>query len=168
MPWAELSIGGLWFGIVAITLGVIVIAFPRILNYLIAGIAILFGILWIIGGAWLPGIVSLLFGLAILVFPAFWNYLVAGYLILMGVWLIFGADAMVVGIVTLVFGVIVAIFPSILNYIFGFYLIMSGVIAIANHYGWFGDFFMLLPFIRLVGEKGKAWHKLPLPVSNKS
>jgi hypothetical protein len=116
MPWFNLEINGLLAGIIAIVAGVLVIAFPRILNYLIGIYMLAFGILWMWDGAWLPGILSLLFGIVVMIFPAILNYLVATYLVLLGLWLIFGVEAaLIVGIVTLVFGVVVLIFPAILN-----------------------------------------------------
>ena len=149
MPWAGLEISGLWAGIGAIVAGAIVIVFPRILNYIIGVITILFGIFWMIGGDWLPGAISLVFGLLIMVLPAILNYLVAAYVILLGLWLIFSVDAIISGILSLVIGVVFMAFPAILNYGFGLYLIVLGLAAMANHYGWFGDVRMLLPLVRL-------------------
>ena len=164
MPWAELSINGLLAGIAAIILGIVVIVFPRILNYAIGAITILFGILWIAGGSWLPGAVSIVFGILIIVFPAIWNYLVAAYFILWGLWLILGVDAIIAGIIALVCGVVVLVFPAILNYIFGIYLIVIGLMAIAGHYGWFGDTrFMLLPLIKLSLGRSRSHFIKPLP-----
>jgi len=149
MPGLELSwINGLAAGIVAIILGVIVIAFPKILNYIIGAIMVLFGILWLLDHQWWLGGGSLAFGILVFIFPAILNYLVAAWLAMWGLVLIF-ASTFVPGIIMMVCAVIVLVFPAILNYIFGLYLIVMGFLAISTHCGWFGgrDFFALLPLI---------------------
>lgn len=138
VAWGFPAISGLWAGIIAIVFGVVVMTFPRILNYLIGIFMLISGIGWLFGGSWLPGIVSILFGIIVLIFPTILNYLVGIYLILLGLWLWLGVPAMMIaGITTLAFGIIVMLVPAILNYIFGIYLIAAGVIAIGRFYGWF-------------------------------
>ncbi len=140
VPFFSLSISGLWAGVIALIVGILIVAIPRIVNYTIAIVLVVAGVLWLAGGDFLPGIVSLIFGIAILVLPVIWNYTIALYLVLLGLWLIFfGASGSTVpGIVSLIFGVIVLIFPAIINYIIGIYLIVLGFLAIANYYNWFG------------------------------
>jgi hypothetical protein len=155
MPWAGLTwLNGLTAGIIAVILGIIVIVFPKILNYAIGAILVIFGTLWLISDQqWLLGISSIAFGILVFIFPAILNYLVAAWLVVVGLGLIFGPGYTTVGIITLIFGVVVLVFPAILNYLYGIFLIVIGLIAIANHYGWFGEFFMLLPLIWLPKEK---------------
>jgi uncharacterized membrane protein HdeD (DUF308 family) len=130
---------GLGAGIIAIALGVLVMLFPKIINYVIGVLFLLSGIFLLVGQAWIPGIISLAIGIVIFVFPKILNYLVGVYLILAGIWLIvvFGPFGTIAGIVSLVFGIIVIIFPTVLNYIFGVYLIITGFIVIGRHFGWF-------------------------------
>jgi len=165
MPWAGLTwLNGLTAGIAVIILGVIVMVFPKILNYAIGAILILFGILWLVNGPqWLLGISSLIFGLLIFVFPAILNYLNAAWLVIVGLVLIFGPGLTVIGIVMLVFGVVVLVFPAILNYIFGLFLIVVGLVTIVGHYDLFNGFFSLLPLIRLYEERGSS--RLLKPIS---
>ena len=133
------SINGLVAGIIAVAAGIIVMMFPRILNYIIAVLMILSGIGWIASSQWLPGIASIAFGILVFFFPKIINYLVAAYLILLGAWFIFffSPFGLAIGLVTLGFGIVVLIFPNILNYIFGGYLIVAGILAIGRHFGWF-------------------------------
>jgi hypothetical protein len=133
------QITGLWGGIIAIILGVIVMIFPKILNYVVGVIFIASGVFLLFGHAWLPGVVSLIIGITVTIFPAILNYLAGIYLILLGLWFIFalGSPALIAGIVALVFGVIVMIFPAILNYLFGIYLIVTGAVVIGRYLGWF-------------------------------
>jgi uncharacterized membrane protein HdeD (DUF308 family) len=93
-----LGMSGLVWGIVAIVAGIVVLAFPRILNYLIGVYMIISGILWLLGGAWIPGILSLVVGIIVMIFPTILNYLLAAYLILLGFWYIFIGGALVLGI----------------------------------------------------------------------
>ena len=65
--------GYLISGIIAIIIGVIILIFPRIINYLIGIGLILGGIASIVGGAWIPGIISLIFGIIIMIFPRILN-----------------------------------------------------------------------------------------------
>jgi hypothetical protein len=131
------AVSGLLAGIVAVVFGIVVLAVPRILNYIIAVLMIITGVLWLAGGSPLPGIVSIIFGIVVIIFPNVLNYLVAAYLILAGAWLIFAPHATVFGIITLASGVVVLLIPAILNYIFALYLIIAGVLAIGRYYGWF-------------------------------
>jgi len=131
--------------------------FPKILNYAVGAILILFGILWLVNDQqWLFGISSIVFGILVFVFPAILNYLMAGWLALIGLGLILGTGSMVLGIIILVFAVVVMVFPAILNYIFGLFLIVVGIVAIINHFGWTGDLFALMPLVGLGREKEAA------------
>jgi hypothetical protein len=139
MPGLDFTeISGLIGGMVALAAGIIIMFFPRILNYLIGTFMIVAGIGWIIGARPLPGAISILFGLIVLIFPKILNYLVGIYLLLLGFWWIFAVSgSLLPGIITLVFGAVVMIFPTIINYLFGIYLILAGILAIGRHYGWF-------------------------------
>ena len=64
-----LPVFGQLTGIIAIIFGILVLAFPRILNYLIGLALVLGGISSIVAGALLPGILSLVFGIVIFIFP---------------------------------------------------------------------------------------------------
>ena len=106
------AVNSLTIGIIAIIAGIIIIAFPRILNYVIGIFMVVVGIIWIIGGGWLPGVISIVVGIVVLLFPHILNYLVGIYLILLGLWFIFASSSLIIGIITLIIGIVVMIFPD--------------------------------------------------------
>jgi hypothetical protein len=132
---------GLVGGIIAILFGILILAFPRILNYLIGIALILGGISAIAAGSVWMGLISLVFGIIILIFPRILNYLLGAYLIIIGLIFIFTtgfAPFMVVaGILLFLFGLIILVNPSIVNVIIAIALIIQGIIQIGQYYNWF-------------------------------
>ena len=100
------DISGLGPGIVLVLIGILILIFPKIINYLIAAAMILAGIGWLAGGNPLVGIVSILFGIVVFIFPTILNYIVAAYLVLIGIWLLINS-AVIVGLISLLAGIIV-------------------------------------------------------------
>jgi len=87
-------LGGSWvMGILSLVFGIVVMIFPRILNYLIGAYLIIVG-LWFIftfGFAMVPlitGIIMLVFGIIVFIFPAIINVLIGIAFIIQGVFLI--------------------------------------------------------------------------------
>jgi hypothetical protein len=134
-------LSGLIGGIVALIIGILILIFPRILNYLVGIGLIIFGILGILGGSWVMGILSLVFGIVVMIFPRILNYLIGAYLIIVGLWFIFtfgfAVVPLITGIIMLVLGIIVFIFPAIINVLIGIAFIIQGVFLIGHHFGWF-------------------------------
>lgn len=139
--YSGLPFFGLVGGIIAILFGILILAFPRILNYLIGIALILGGISAIAAGSMWMGLVSLVFGIVILVFPRILNYLLGAYLIIMGLIFIFTMGFapfyVVAGILLFLFGLIILMNPSIVNVIIAIALIVQGVIQVGHYYGWF-------------------------------
>ncbi len=131
------AIHGLIIGLIAAAVGIIILIFPHILNYVIGALMIATGAIWLAGGSVPPGILSILLGIVVLIFPHILNYLVAVYLGLLGLWFIFASSALIVGLLTVGVAIVLAIFPDILNYVFGIYLIAAGFIAVGHYYKWF-------------------------------
>jgi hypothetical protein len=69
MSWLNLGLpaGGPALGVILLIIGIIILIFPRIINYLIGIALILSGITWIIAGGWLWGIISLIFGIVVMI-----------------------------------------------------------------------------------------------------
>jgi len=134
-------VAGLVGGIIALLFGILILAFPRILNYLVGIALILGGIGGIMAGSWLVGIISLIFGIMVMIIPRILNYLVAIYLIIIGLTYIFTTGfamvPLITGILFFIFGIMVLVNPATLNVIVGIAFIIQGIIAIAQYYRWF-------------------------------
>jgi len=123
--------------VLALVAGIIILAFPHIISYVIGVWMVAVGVVGIVGGGWLPGMISIALGIVVLVFPHILSYLVGVYLVLLGLWFIFAGPSLIAGLVTLAVGIIVMVSPDILSYVFGLYLLIGSAIAIARYYGLF-------------------------------
>ena len=134
MSWLKfgLPFAGPTLGFILLIIGVLILIFPRIINYLIGIALIISGIMWIIGGVLAVGNNRPYFRHRRHDFPQVLNYLVGIYLIIIGIGQIISSGfvlglPLVVGALTLIFGIIVIISPSILNLLVAIIFIIQGV-----------------------------------------
>jgi len=132
---------GLVGGVIAILFGILILAFPRILNYLVGIALLLGGIAGIMSGSLLPGILSIIFGIVVFIFPKILNYLVGIYFIIMALTMILGTGfamvPLIMGIILFIIGIIILVTPQIINVLIGLALIISGFMALASYFHWF-------------------------------